>query len=104
MYMRACPAHHLSDAAPLAVPAKKKTLFFIYRARQSDHLAHFAASDHPAKIKQVKRCFFFVVALGPASGCDVTIMLSPNLVVNSHDLHLRYTVLKTLWLQVCLLL
>ena len=51
-------------------------------------------SNHPAKNKNRSRVFFFCCCW--ASFGTMTIMLSPNLVMNSHDLHLCYTVLKTL--------
>ena len=63
MYMRACPVHHLSDAAPLAVPAKKKLCFLFI---EPDKVTVWHTLPHLTtlpKIKQVKRCFFVVVAL-----------------------------------------
>ena len=54
------------------------------------------ASDHPAKNKNRSRGVFFLLSHWASfRDVTVTIMLSPNSVMNSHDLHLRYTVLKT---------
>ena len=51
------------------------------------------ASDHPAKNKNRSRGVFFLLSHWASfRDVTVTIMLSPNSVMNSHDVHLRYTV------------